>query len=407
LVRDVRTFAGYYVEFALGGRTQPLLEKAFADLAELKSEVTYPLLLELSHDHASGVLPSEDFAAAVRLIESYILRRAVCDIPTNTMKDTFRLFGKSLDKTNYLESIRASFQLLTSRHRFPGDDEFRRELVTSDLYSRGRTLRVLFDRYENHDRKERVPTREYTIEHVMPQNKNLSKEWREELGADWKSVQERLVHTLGNLTLTGYNSEYSDKPFSQKRDMPNGFKHSPLRLNAQLGQLDRWDAEAVQDRADQLAEVLVGLWAGPGLDSVTLDAHRPKNENRLNRFTIDDHPKLTDTETRMLFEALRAEVFALNPDVTEEFLKQYVAYKVETNFVDVVPQKARLRLFLNMPFAAVNDPLGRCRNVADVGHWGNGEIEVRLSNKNELPIVMDLIRQSLEYQTSGEEDWDD
>jgi predicted transport protein len=88
--------------------------------------------------------------------------------------------------------------------------------------------------------------------------------------------------------------------------------------------------------------------------------------------------------------------------VTEEFLKRYVAYKAETNFVDVVPQAKRLRLSLNMPFSEVNDPKGLCKDVSGVGRWGNGEVEIGLSSLEELPYVMGLVRQSFDRQMGNE-----
>ena len=95
---------------------------------------------------------------------------------------------------------------------------------------------------------------------------------------------------------------------------------------------------------------------------------------------------------RALFEAFRKAVLALDPCVSEEFLKLYVAYKAETNFVDVVPQAKRLRLALNMRFSEVNDLKGLCKDVTDIGRWGNGDVEVALSNLDELPYVIGLVR---------------
>ena len=103
-------------------------------------------------------------------------------------------------------------------------------------------------RLENYGRKERVPVDEYTIEHILPQNDNLSAEWREELGPEWQRVQDNWLHTLGNLTLTGYNTEYSDRPFSEKREMKGGFGESPLRLNEGLRSLDKWDEAAIKSQ---------------------------------------------------------------------------------------------------------------------------------------------------------------
>jgi predicted transport protein len=101
---------------------------------------------------------------------------------------------------------------------------------------------------------------------------------------------------------------------------------------------------------------------------------------------------------RELFEAFRKEVLALDPCVSEEFLKLYVAYKAETNFVDVVPQAKRLRLSLNMAFPDVDDPKGLCKDVSSLGRWGNGDVEIGLTSLEELPYVMGLVRQSFERQ---------
>ena len=117
-----------------------------------------------------------------------------------------------------------------------------------------------------------------------------------------------------------------------------------------------------------------------------------------NTYSIQDHPNLLATSLRPVFEAFRKAVLALDPCVTEEFLKLYVAYKAETNFVDAVPQAKRLRLTLNMRFAEINDPKGLCKDVTGIGRWGNGDVEVGLSTLNELPYVIGLVRQSLELQ---------
>lgn len=115
-------------------------------------------------------------------------------------------------------------------------------------------------------------------------------------------------------------------------------------------------------------------------------------------YTIDDHPHLTAGITRDLFEAFRKEILALDSCVTEEFLKLYIAYKAETNFVDIVPQSKRLRISLNMPFPEINDPRCICKDVSTVGRWGNGDVEIGLASIDELPYVMGLVRQALDRQ---------
>ena len=396
LVRDIRDYARHFCAMALDSETDPDLKRAFHDLRELKVDVAYPFLLELYHDYAMGLLAKDDFARSVRLVEAYVFRRAICAIPTNSMNKTFATFTKALKKDRYLESIEAQLLLLPSYRRFPNDDEFHRDLQTRDLYN-FRSRSYWLRRFENHGRKENVAVDEYTIEHIMPQNEQLGAAWRSALGTEWQRIQQTWLHTLGNLTLTGYNSEYSDHPFTEKRDMEGGFKQSPLKLNDGLGQLEQWNEEAIKTRAGKLAGLAVQVWTGPQLDAAVLATYLPR-QSWNETYSIQDHPNLLVPSLRPVFEAFRKAVLALDPCVTEEFLKHYVAFKAETNFVDVAPQAKRLRLTLNMRFAEIIDPKGICKDVTGIGHQGNGDVDVSLSTLNELPYVIGLVRQSLELQ---------
>jgi len=227
LVKEIRDYARYFCAMALGVEPDPNLKLAFHDLRELKVDVAYPFLLELYSDYVSGVLNKADLSEAIRLIEAYVFRRAICAIPTNSMNKTFATFTKVLKKDRYIESIKAHFMTMPSYRRFPKDEEFERDIRTRDLYN-FRSRSYWLRRFENFGRKERVSVDEYTIEHIMPQNDELSSAWQTALGSEWQRVHEAWLHTLGNLTLTGYNSEYSDKPFASKRDMQGGFKERVL-----------------------------------------------------------------------------------------------------------------------------------------------------------------------------------
>ena len=238
-----------------------------------------------------------------------------------------------------------------------------------------------------------------TIEHILPQTENLSNAWRAALGDNWREKRDTLLHTLGNLTLTGYNAEYSDRPFAEKRDMEGGFRESPLRVNEGLGDADSWDEEAIRNRAARLARKATDVWKGPSLSPEALSAFNAKVEEQVKVYGIEDHVHLAkEGAMRSLFDAFRAEVLALDPCVSEEFLKLYVAYKAETNFVDMVPQAKQLRLSLNMQFHELQDPLGLAEDVTNVGQWGNGDARVELDRLEGLPYVMGLVRQAFEKQ---------
>jgi uncharacterized protein with ParB-like and HNH nuclease domain/predicted transport protein len=400
LLASLKDYAGYYCAIALGKEKDVQLASAFHDIRELRADVCYPLLMELYADFVLQRLSKTEFIEIVLMVESYVFRRAVCDIPTNSLRQTFATFNRKLKKDRYIESVKAAFLGLPSYRRFPGDAEFQRQMKVRNLYHFNRRSYWL-RRFENHDRKERVMVQDYTIEHIMPQNENLNADWQAELGEDWKRIRAQYLHTLGNLTLTGYNSEYSDRAFKEKRDMDGGFHQSPLRLNEGLGTCEVWNEEAIQKRAGRLAEKATKIWTAPFLPTDILETYH-QNGSEESEYSLSDHPYLDGGLTRELFDALRAEVLALDECVREVVLKLYIAFKAETNFVDVVPQAKRLRLSLNMDFPEVDDPRKLCKDVTGVGRWGNGNTEAFLEKLDDIPYIMGLVRQSLEKQLGDE-----
>ena len=211
------------------------------------------------------------------------------------------------------------------------------------------------------------------------------------------------MHTLGNLTLTGYNSEYSDRPFTEKRDMKGGFRESPLRLNKELGSLDHWDKDSIHRRADRLAKQAVKVWAQPALAADVLKTYSPKGKQPAD-YTLSDHRYLSENgRVRELFNALHSEILALDPCVSEEILKRYIAYKAETNFVCVVPLKGNLRLYMALRFHELNDPKKLAWDVTNIGHLGTGDVALDLGEPDKLRYVMGLVRQAYEKQMGNGE----
>jgi predicted transport protein len=363
----------------------------------LKVDVSYPFLLQIYEDYKQERITKEEFIQILKYIESYVFRRAICGIPTNSLNKTFANLYKEIKSENYLERFKAALLLKGSYRRFPRDEEFKEQLIVKDVYN-FRNRNYLLRKLENHNRKELVSVESYTIEHIMPQNKNLSDEWKEELGESWKEVHEKYLHTIGNLTLTGYNSELSYKPFKVKRDMEGGFADSPIRLNQSLAKLEHWNENEILNRVRTLVDLAVQIWGCPELEEEVLNNYKSIEKEKLEKiYTIEDHPLLVEGEAmRPLFEELRKRILNLDSSVKEDILKLYIAYKTTTNFVDIVPQKNRLRLSLNMQFDEVNDPKGICKDVTDKGRWGNGDVEVGISNFEELDYIMFLIKQAFD-----------
>jgi predicted transport protein len=289
--------------------------------------------------------------------------------------------------------------MMDSYQRFPNDAEFENEIIAKDVYSL-RSRNYLLSKLENYERKEPVIVDEYTIEHILPQNSNLSAEWRTMLGENWKEVQEKYLHTLGNLTLTGYNSELSDRPFIEKKTIKGGFNDSPIRLNDCLRSIDAWNEEQILNRAIQLAEKARKVWRAPKLSAEVLAKYQKSETKETSVYTIDDHEFLKN-EMLDLFNTLRKRILNIDSSVREEFKKLYIAYKSSTNFVDIVPQKSKLRLSLNIDFEQIHDPYGLSKDVSGKGRWGNGDVEVNIHNTADLDKVMDLIQQAFDAQTEN------
>jgi uncharacterized protein with ParB-like and HNH nuclease domain/predicted transport protein len=402
-VTDVWRYSKYWVRMAFSKNEEDTeIRNLFRDINTLRVDVAYPLILEIYEDYHNKRLSRDEFIEILKIVESYVFRRAICGIPTNSLNKTFATLSRGIDKANYLESIQAAFLLRISNTRFPRDEEMSRELVVKDIYN-FRNRNYLLRKLENYDRKESVDLENYTIEHIMPQNEDLSPEWQAELGSNWKDIQAKWLHTIGNLTLTGYNPELSDKSFREKRDMKGGFRDSPIRLNHSLASLDQWNDAEIQQRAQELASVAVKIWPIPKLSPEILSKYsKPSAKEKAQTYTLEHFSSSLQDDVGELFNMLRKRILNLDSSVKEEVKKFYIAYKTTTNFVDVVPQKRQLRLSLNMEFSEVNDPEGLCKDVSKVGRWGNGDVEVVLSSPHQIEYVMSLIRQSFDkyYETA-------
>ncbi|GAA9621905.1 DUF262 and DUF1524 domain-containing protein [Helicobacter pylori] len=243
LLKDLQKYCGYFCQIAFKKEADKDLNKALGFLVGLEMDVIYPLLLELYSDYSDGVLSKADFIPIIALIESYICRRAVCGLGTNSLNKVFPSFTKHIQKDEYFKSLKAHFGYLTEKQRFPNNDEFKDCFITIDFYN-FKKRNIFFERLENFDRKERVYTHEYTTEHIMPQT--LTEEWGRDLGENFQEIHNKYLNTIGNLTKTGYNSEYSDKSFKEKQGMEKGFKNSPLRLNQSLRDLESFGEEEIK-----------------------------------------------------------------------------------------------------------------------------------------------------------------
>lgn len=394
LVADAYAHSKNWVTLAFNRTDDVALRSALTDLNQLKVDVAYPFLLDALHQHENGGLSNDELVEVIRLVESYVFRRAITGIPTNILNKTFAALPSEIDETDYLASLRAVLMLKESYARMPSDEEVKGAFVVKDVYN-FRSRNYLLRKLENVNHKEPIDIDGYTIEHVMPQNPDLSPEWQEDLGTDWKAVQERWLHTIGNLTLTGYNPELSDKPFAEKLTMKGGFRDSHLRLNQYLSELSHWDEEEIQKRGELLADLALEIWPAPRVPEETLAKYRKTKPGTV--YSLVDHASL-DGPLRPLFDELRKRILNLDAGVVEEIRKQYIAYRFSSNFVEVVPQQNDVKVYLDISLDELEDPGGLGRDVTKVGHWGTGAVEARLTTGDQLEGIMALVRQSFDRQ---------
>ncbi len=396
LLKDLQKYCGYFCQIIFKKEADKDLNKALSFLVDLEMDVIYPLLLELYSDYIDGVLSKQDFIPIVALIESYICRRAVCGLGTNSLNKIFPFVIKKINKDQYLESIKAYFGYLTEKQRFPNNDEFKKLFITIDFYS-FKKKEYFFERLENFDTKEPVNTQECTIEHIMPQT--LTEEWERDLGGNFQAIHDKYLHTIGNLTKTGYNTEYRNRSFQEKRDMEKGFKQSPLRLNQSLKDLESFGEKEIEKRANDLADWALKIWTYPKLDAETLEKYKQKGKREKKVYDLSSYK--FGSHSRELFDILSKEIKALDERITEKFNQEYISYMFDKNFVDIVVQTKDLKLYLNMPFNELQDEKNLARDMTNKGHLGNGDIEIKLETKENIPYCLGLIKQALEKQMGG------
>lgn len=264
VLKDLFTYAKYYACIDLLQENDDELKLYWQEFKKLDSHVVYPFLLKLYDDYSCQILIKEDFKKILQVVISYLWRRAICEIPTNSLSKTFATLYQAVDKEDYVNSVIKAFVFKSSYKRFPSDYEVREKLQTKDIYH-FRLRKYLLEALENYYHKEPIDlnTANYTIEHIMPQNIEHNLSWQQMLGEDWQEVHSLYLHTLGNLTITGYNAEMSNKSFVEKVNGESGFKHSHLKLNESIAQSDVWNKKAIQRRTNILTDIILKIWKYP------------------------------------------------------------------------------------------------------------------------------------------------
>lgn len=395
---ELEQFSRHYEIIYKAKSSDKEIQSMLAELKILRFEVSHPFLLRIFDDFEKNNITREQVLEIIRTIISYVVRRQILNLATNSQNKIFATLYSKLDKNYLLESFYAMLLGQSDFDNFPTDDSFKSQLVMRNLYDMKNTPKYLLVKLENHThKKEIINPEEYTIEHILPQNRKLSLEWKEMLGPDWEAVQNKYVNTLGNLTLTGYNSELSDRPFKEKQD--TAYNTSPLLLNKYLSELPKWGEEEIKARSALLAEKAVSIWRYPTITSKVSEFIESRKEKQTRRkFDLDDFNNRMDAKGQELLEEFRSGIFKLSPDINEIVNETCISYKVARNFLMINPRKTSLLCELyGIEFEELDNPDIFCQKSPQ-NWWSNAHF--RIKSKDDIPKAIRAVGQALAKQVN-------
>ena len=286
------------------------------NIKSLEVNVSYPFFLKIYKDYNGKIIDKNTFIYIIDLIESFVFRRFICDVPTNAMNKIFMTLYSKIDKNNYIESLEKHLCKLGSAQRFPKNDEVISKLKEKNIYESINQKRkmYLFEKLEQGLSQTFINFSQtpYTIEHIFPQKP--VKEWKKELNQkDYNIMQEKL-HTIANLTISANNGELGNKTFEEKQDMnvdnkEQGYKYSKLWLNEYLNEIEEWKPKNIEERFDKIKKRFLKVWKYPNVvitnDNIEVDifeADDPTGKKlEYIKFNGEEHNDITDVSKLFSF----------------------------------------------------------------------------------------------------------
>lgn len=296
LLIDMLEYARRY-EVLLGGKKKSsILDACILRLNRLETTVTRPFFLEVLRLCDENKLTLKQVAEIFLIAENYLFRRTICDLPPNSLNKIFLMLHREIirydgTEANYVEKFKYALLSKKEKSRFPDDSEFSAAFADRSIYLMNSKNKIyILERLENFGTAEdkeiydRCDEGIYSIEHIMPQH--LTPTWQKELGEDFEQIHEKWLHRIANLTLTAYNSKYSNSAFTEKKTMQNGFDDSGIRMNTWIAKKDKWTLAELEERSSYLVGRALEIWALPATD------FQPE-EKQMDSYTLEDEAELT------------------------------------------------------------------------------------------------------------------
>lgn len=397
LLKDIVRFAHYFLFFLKPDLvpSKPLAT-AMRQVRSLGSAHAM-LIMRLYNFHDEKSLKHDDFIQALDLISSYLVRRSVLGLQTRGYWAVFARIAHSITSEDSLGSLQVA--MARQSYRFPADEDFVSALRESDLYKLRNCWHIL-SQLENAGQSEPSPVSEYSIEHIMPQYIDDVPKWKSMLGKDWEEVHKTWLHRLGNLTLTAYNSTYSNRPFDEKKTILGGFEQSAVRLNEYVRQQTKWTASEMEERASILAHRAIDIWPHHNASEKLVLAEEIRELQARSAARKPDSTSMSDSVAEIFFgirDAIR-EVGDSIEIVERNSLCFYDAQSARF-FVETLPMAGYVRILVPIDFDEIDDPEGLAGDVTAwkflpyVAHRDCG-VFIDVESQQSIPKAIAMVRQA-------------
>ncbi len=405
LLKDLLEYAKRYAFLIKGGHSDERLNSCIYRLNRLSTSVTRPFLLEVIRLSESGALTADELIEVFHFTESYLFRRAICDLPTNALNKIFLLLHREIirfdgDESHYVEKFKYALLSKRERTRVPSDEEFAECMSTRNIYGMNPKNKLyLFERLENSETSEtkdvwgHLDRGEYSIEHIMPQH--LTAAWIVSLGDNYEAIHTNWLHRLANLTLTAYNSRYSNSPFAEKRDMPHGFKDSGLRINQWVGRKEQWGLPELEERDQLLKNTVIGIWPYP-----TSNYHPQKKQ--MDAIALDEDVILTGRVlSKYSFKGAEQPV-ASWADMYQQVITMLHSENKAVLTKLAVSQDPAVDLSLHFSMSPTS--FNSCRQIdTDLYVWTGTDTQYKINNLRKIFAIFDVPESELVFYLKDED----
>lgn len=405
LLKDLLEYAKRYAFLIKGGHSDERLNSCIYRLNRLSTSVTRPFLLEVIRLSESGALTADELIEVFHFTESYLFRRAICDLPTNALNKIFLLLHREIirfdgDESHYVEKFKYALLSKRERTRFPSDEEFAECMSTRNIYGMNPKNKLyLFERLENSETSEtkdvwgHLDRGEYSIEHIMPQH--LTAAWIVSLGDNYEAIHTNWLHRLANLTLTAYNSRYSNSPFAEKRDMPHGFKDSGLRINQWVGRKEQWGLPELEERDQLLKNTVIGIWPYP-----TSNYHPQKKQ--MDAIALDEDVILTGRVlSKYSFKGAEQPVASWADMYQQVITMLHSENKAVLKKLAVSQDPA---VDLSLHFSMSPTSFNSCRQIdTDLYVWTGTDTQYKINNLRKIFAIFDVPESELVFYLKDED----